>query len=54
MANQQNNRVLIRLGARELTVEEVNKVAGGIRIHTATLCSIDPETRTHDGDVGEC
>jgi hypothetical protein len=47
---KQDNRVLSRMGARELTQDEVDKVQGGFR--TLTVC-------THcegqsDGDVGEC
>jgi hypothetical protein len=46
----QDNRVLSRLGARELTQEETDNVQGGL--NTQTVC-------THcegftDGDVGEC
>lgn len=46
----QDNRVFSRVGARELTQEEIDKVQGGFR--TLTVC-------THcegipDGDVGEC
>lgn len=47
-----NNRVLMRQGARELTEQELNEVAGGI--HTATKCTFDPATGFKDGDHGEC
>lgn len=47
----QDNRVLVRRGARELTPRELDHVAGGIQ--TMTICSID-ESGFKDGDVGEC
>jgi len=53
MKNQEDNRVLSRLGARELTEEEENKVAGAIG--TATKCTPPTTTQPHgDGDKGEC
>lgn len=52
---REDNRVLGRIGARELTAEEVKQVAGGTTTaHTETVCSINPVTQTADGDVGEC
>ena len=42
-----NNRVLGRLGARELTAEESAQVGGGIR---TGLCTFDPKTCRMDGD----
>jgi hypothetical protein len=46
----QDNRVLGRMGARELTEEESGKVTGGIR--TLTVCTFfDGKV---DGDTGEC
>lgn len=47
------NRVLGRQGARELTREEIDSVAGGAA-HTLTVCSWNPKTKSADGDVGEC
>ncbi|MBZ5489790.1 MAG: hypothetical protein LAO76_02535 [Acidobacteriia bacterium] len=48
------NRVLIRKGARNLTAEEVDLVKGGI--NTLTACTADPDSRSADGDasIGEC
>jgi len=48
------NRVLIRRGARALSAEELEIVSGGI--HTLTACTFDPELRGRDGDaaIGEC
>jgi hypothetical protein len=48
------NRVLIRRGARDLSAEEMESVGGGLR--TATFCSINSTTGQRDGDVslGEC
>ncbi len=47
------NRVLIRRGARDLNVEEMERVSGGLR--TATFCSIN-QLGQRDGDtfLGEC
>ena len=48
------NRVLIRKGARELTPTEADLINGGLR--TLTLCTIGGVTAQRDGDVslGEC
>jgi hypothetical protein len=53
MPKQDNNRVLIRRGARELTEKEVEYVNGGI--HTLTPCTAAP-CGQKDGDsaIGEC
>jgi hypothetical protein len=45
-------RVLGRIGARELTPEEVENVSGGV--DTKTVCTFNYETKTADGDIGEC
>lgn len=47
------NRVLIRRGARDLNAEEMERVGGGLR--TATFCSIN-HLGQRDGDtfLGEC
>lgn len=47
------NRVLIRKGARELAPEEIELINGGLR--TATVCTIGASAQ-RDGDVslGEC
>ena len=53
--SKQDNRVLSRLGARELSVEEVAVVNGGsCRKCTLTACSIDASGKVCDGDPGEC
>lgn len=46
----QDNRVLGRMGARELTEQESGQVVGGIR--TLTVCSVF--NGQVDGDVSEC
>ncbi|HZU33900.1 MAG TPA: hypothetical protein VFB79_22495 [Candidatus Angelobacter sp.] len=48
------NRVLVRNGARILTAEEIDRVTGGV--HTLTACTFDPQLRSKDGDasIGEC
>ena len=50
----EQNRVLIRRGARELMPTEADLVGGGLR--TLTLCTIGTSTATADGDarIGEC
>lgn len=50
----QDNRVLSRVGARDLTMEEVERVAAGLR--TATLCTGPGPFGSGflDGDPGEC
>ena len=47
------DRVLIRQGARELNREETERVSGGVR--TLTACTWDPDFGG-DGDhfIGEC
>ena len=47
------NRVLVRRGARDLSPEEMERVSGGLR--TATFCSIN-RLGQRDGDtfLGEC
>ena len=49
----QDNRVLNRKGARELTPEEIAVAFGGLRIRTETFCSA-PGGAFLDGDLGEC
>jgi len=52
-----NNRVLGRMGARELTEQEVDAVQGALRVrHTLTPCFIDKQKQLLNGDqaIGEC
>jgi hypothetical protein len=52
-----NNRVLGRVGARELTEQEVDAVQGAFIVrHTTTLCFIDKKQQLVSGDqaIGEC
>jgi hypothetical protein len=54
MSDLQTNRVLVRLGARVLNTEEVDRVAAG-GVHTNTACTFASlQTTTFDGDRGEC
>ena len=49
------NRVLVRRGARSLNEEEIQRVGGGI--HTETLCTVPTATcpnRDGDAQIGEC
>ena len=50
----EDERVLGRAGARELTPQETDHVTGGV--HTETVCTFDYQTHSLDGDVklGEC
>jgi hypothetical protein len=48
MANQ--NRVLSRIGARELTIDEMEQVAGAHLART-NVCSLANLTVTGDGDA---
>ncbi len=52
MSNQ-DNRVLVRKGARELSAEEATYVVGAASVMTTTKCSITVGGK-HDGDPGEC
>jgi hypothetical protein len=52
-----NNRVLGRMGARELTEQEVDTVQGAFQVrHTLTPCFIDKKQQLLNGDqaIGEC
>jgi hypothetical protein len=53
MNNQ--HRVLIRQGARELSAEEAARVGGGL--HTDTVCTLPSEVcpnKDGDASIGEC
>jgi hypothetical protein len=51
---KENNRLLIRRGARNLSEQEVAQVNGGTP-HTTTACTLSA-AKTSDGDffLGEC
>ena len=49
---QKNNRVLGRVGARELTSAEAEAVCGAVR--TETKCSVGPNGLDGDVRLGEC
>ena len=50
------NRVLSRIGARELSQQEVEIVTGAFQHHTLTPCFIDKKQQLINGDqaIGEC
>lgn len=50
----QENRVLSRQGARELTQEEANNVQGGLRTLTVCTFGVSAGSSFADGDPGEC
>jgi len=45
------NRVLLRKGARELNEQEAAQVGGGLRTLTVCSCCINGKA---DGDINEC
>ena len=47
--NHDDNRVLLRRGARELSKEEAEAVRGGLFVHT-NVCTFNPTTLIVDGD----
>lgn len=49
-----NNRVLMRKGARILTAEEVREVIGSIRVPTHTVCTFDRRMAFQDSDTEIC
>lgn len=53
---KQDNRVLVRTGARELNTNEMENVQGAIIHHTLTACSLRPKGEQLFGDTGfsEC
>jgi hypothetical protein len=53
MSNHENNRVLGRLGARPLTVQETELVAGSLQFHTL-VCTAMQTTALHLGDGDGC
>jgi hypothetical protein len=50
---QHENRVLSRLGARELTVEETVIVGGALQV-TTLVCTAMHTTHRHPGDGDGC
>jgi len=53
----QDNRVLGRKGARELSEQEVEAVTGALKVrHTLTPCFVDRKQQLVNGDqaIGEC
>lgn len=52
--SQLQDRVLGRVGARQLTADEVRMVCGASGTGTETLCSFNPITKAVDGDIHEC
>jgi hypothetical protein len=50
----QDNRVLARRGARALNTEEIERVSGGLRLPTDTVCTFGPSGKDGDTFLGEC
>jgi hypothetical protein len=53
----QDNRVLGRKGARELSEQEVESVTGALKVlHTLSPCFVDRKQQFFNGDqtIGEC
>lgn len=49
MSNSENQRVLNRMGARDLTEQELITVMGAGPV-TTFVCTFDPRTGSRDGD----
>lgn len=49
MQDRRETRVLNRIGARELSPEEVQLVTGGLPVHT-NVCTLAVATGSADGD----
>jgi hypothetical protein len=55
MSRQEDNRVLARTGARELTIEEVDQVSAAMAAHTNVCTAIMATgTATGPGDGDGC
>jgi hypothetical protein len=55
MSKQQDNRVLVRLGARELTIDEIDQVSAAMQAHTNVCTAImATATATGPGDGDGC
>jgi hypothetical protein len=50
----QDNRVLARKGARALNPEEIERVGGGLRLPTDTVCTFGANGQDGDTFLGEC
>ena len=49
------NRVLSRIGARELTEQEIDDVTGGLQVRrTLSPCFVDKNKQLFAGDTSEC
>jgi len=48
--NNEDNRILSRSGARELSQEEYDSIAGGF----STRCTVGPPGGCFDGDCSVC
>jgi hypothetical protein len=53
MSNHENSRVLGRLGARTLTIEETELVGGSLQVHT-NVCTAMRTTGAHPFDGDGC
>jgi hypothetical protein len=55
MSRQEENRVLVRKGARELTIDEIDQVSAAIQKHTNVCTAAMPfATVTGSGDGDGC
>ncbi|HZE80390.1 MAG TPA: hypothetical protein VE604_05770 [Candidatus Polarisedimenticolia bacterium] len=55
MSRQEDNRVLARTGARELTIDEVDQVSAAMQAHTNVCTAImATATATGPGDGDGC
>ncbi len=55
MTNEKDNRVLSRIGARELSDQEIQNVQGGLRFPTGAPCTApSPAHPNGDGVPADC
>ena len=55
MSRQEENRVLVRKGARELTIDEIDQVSAAMQAHTNVCTAImATATATGSGDGDGC
>jgi len=50
----ENNRVMMRRGARELSQQEVESVSGGLRMAAVCTVTVNPFTGSMDSDSHPC
>ncbi len=54
MQQCENNRVIMRRGARELSQQEVESVSGALRMAAVCTVTVNPFTGSLDSDAHPC